>query len=98
LDLPVLGASKEAWLILPDSVGNITPPAKLRLSDRADLRGANRLGHAEEDHHALAAAAGRERFVGTWEAAIDVLPVVHHPDVTRRRDRDIGLNLQAAPT
>jgi hypothetical protein len=28
------------------------------------------------------------------EAAVDVLPVVHHPNVTRGADRQIGLHLQ----
>src|SRR5262245_40295604 len=48
-----------------------------------DLRCSHRLGHAEEDHDALATAARRERLVGAAEAAVDVLPVVHHPHVAR---------------
>jgi hypothetical protein len=42
---------------------------------------ADRLGHAVEDRNALAAAAGRKRFGRRAEAAVDVLPVVHHPDI-----------------
>ena len=33
---------------------------------------------------------------GIAEAAVEVLPVVHRPDVARRADRDVGLHLQAA--
>jgi len=69
---------------------------RLRLSGRPDLRRANRFGHSEEDHDALTAAARREHFVGVAEAAFDVLPVVHHPDIARRRDCEIGLHLQAS--
>src|SRR5262245_47905206 len=62
---------------------------------RANLRRTHRLGHAEEDHDALAAAARRERLVGA-EAAIDVLPVIHHPHVARRCDSKVRLHLEAA--
>src|SRR5499425_3683191 len=63
---------------------------------RADLRRAHRLGHAEEDRHTLTTAAGRDRFCGAGKAAIDVLPVVHHPHVPGRSDREIGLHLEPA--
>src|SRR5262249_11575275 len=68
----------------------------LRRARRPDLRRTHRLGHAEEDHHALAATARPQRLVGVAEAAVDVLPVVHHPYVARRRDREVRLHLQAA--
>ena len=74
----------------------LSPFRSLRLSRRPDLRCAHRLGHAVEDHDALAAAAGRERLVGRTDTAVDVLPVVHHPDVACRIDGDIDLHLQAA--
>src|SRR5262249_36557484 len=61
-------------------------------SRRPDLRRTHWLGHAEEDHDALAAAARRERLV-VAEAAVDVLPVVHHPHVARRRDSEVRLHL-----
>src|SRR5215470_5777738 len=48
---------------------------------RPNLRRTHRLGHAEEDHNALAAAPRRERLVAVSVATVDVLPVVHHPDV-----------------
>src|SRR5215813_10005555 len=50
---------------------------------RADLRRAHGLRHPMEDGHALSTAAGRERFCGAGKTAVDVLPVVHHPDVAR---------------
>src|SRR5271166_3515076 len=56
----------------------------------------DRLGHAVEDCDTLAAAAGRERFVRYAKAAVNILPVVHDPDVARRVDGEIGLHLQAA--
>src|SRR5271165_2225139 len=65
-------------------------------TSRAYLRGAYRLGHAVEDSHALSAAARRERLFGCTDTAVDVLPVVHHPDVSRRVDAEVGLHLQAA--
>ena len=43
-----------------------------------------------------AATAGRERFTRRTDTAVDVLPVVHHPDIARRVDGEIGLHLQAA--
>src|SRR5262245_31722501 len=42
----------------------------LRRARRPDLRRTHRLGHAEEDHHALAATARRQRLVGVAEAAV----------------------------
>jgi hypothetical protein len=51
-----------------------------------DLRCVYRLRHAVEDRDALAAASGREYLVGVAEAAVDILPVVHQPDVARRID------------
>src|SRR5262249_22485361 len=49
----------------------------------SDLRCTHRFGHAKEDRHTLTAAARRERFFGFAEATVDVLPVVHHPNVAR---------------
>src|SRR5215472_12542186 len=63
---------------------------------RSDLRRAHGLRHPMEDGHALAATAGRERFVRYTEAAVDVLPVVHYPHVPSRSDREIGLHLEPA--
>jgi hypothetical protein len=57
---------------------------------------ANGFGHAVENHNALAAAARRERLVRRTDAAVDVLPIVDRPDITRRIDGYIGLQLQAA--
>lgn len=61
-----------------------------------NLRRPHRLGHAEEDHDALASAARREGFRSARKAAIDVLPVIHHPHIPGRRDRQVSLHLQAA--
>src|SRR5262245_36640484 len=72
------------------------PPRFLVRARRADLRRTHRLGHAEEDHDALAAAARREHLVGGSVATVNVLPVVHHPHVARRRDSEVRLHLQAA--
>src|SRR5262245_40484886 len=55
----------------------------LRLPGRSDLRCTHRLCHAEEDHDTLAAAARRQRLGSVFVAAVDVLPVVHHPDIAR---------------
>src|SRR5215468_7290369 len=62
---------------------------------RTNLRRPHRLGHAEEHDHALAATAGREGFRRARKTAIDVLPVVHHPHIPGRRDREVSLHLQA---
>jgi hypothetical protein len=43
---------------------------------------------------AWTATAGRECFGRCAEATVEVLPVVHVPDVTRRSNREIGLVLQ----
>src|SRR5215475_10182141 len=59
----------------------------------SDLRGAHRLSHAEEDHDALTAAARGQRLACVFVATVDVLPVVHHPDIARRRNRKISLHL-----
>ena len=56
----------------------------LKWSRGTDLRWPHRLCHAEEDYHALAAAAGRQCFAVLAKAAINVLPVVHDPDITGR--------------
>src|SRR5215813_3088795 len=56
-------------------------------TSRSDLRRAHGLCHTEEHDDSLAAAAGRERFVRLTVAAVDVLPVVHHPHVPSRSDR-----------
>src|SRR5262245_34795847 len=50
---------------------------------RSDLRRAHGLCHAEEHRNPLAAAARRECLAGVFVATVDVLPVVHHPDVAR---------------
>src|SRR5262249_41372384 len=63
---------------------------------RSDLRRAHGFRHPREDGHALAAAAGRERLAGVSVATVDVLPVVHHPHVPGRPDREIGLHLESA--
>src|SRR5262245_26351098 len=55
----------------------------LRLPGRSDLRCTHRLCHAEEDHDTLAAAARRQRLAGVSVTTVDVLPVVHHPDIAR---------------
>src|SRR5215472_16432996 len=55
----------------------------LWLLGRPDLRRTHRLGHAEEDRHSLTAAPRRQRLLRVGEAAVDVLPVVHHPHVAR---------------
>src|SRR5262249_47191264 len=88
-----------AWLARADGlpvVRHADDDPALRRTRRPDLRCAHRLGHAEEDRHTLTTAAGRERLVGVSEATVDVLPVVHHPHVARRRDREVRLHLQAA--
>src|SRR5215813_3155500 len=53
------------------------------LARRPDLRCAYRLCHPVKDDYALAAAARRQRLLSVGEAAVDVLPVVHHPHVAR---------------
>jgi hypothetical protein len=70
--------------------------AGLRLSGRPHLRRAYRLRHSEEDRDALTAAAGRQDFRGDAEATIDVLPIVHDPDITCGSYREIRLHLQAS--
>src|SRR5262245_48446316 len=72
------------------------PVSALWLLGRSALRRTHRLGHAEEDRDALAAAARREHLAGVLVATVDVLPVVHHPNVARRRDGKVRLHLQAA--
>src|SRR5262245_49451400 len=49
-----------------------------------DLRRANRLSHAEANHDTLSAASRRSSFIRQAEATVDVLPVVHHPDIAGR--------------
>src|SRR5262245_37525709 len=65
----------------------------LRRARRPDLRRTHRLGHAEEDRHSLAAATRRQRLASVFIATVDVLPVVHHPHVARRRDGEVRLHL-----
>ena len=79
------------------STGPASSHGLLQWSGGADLRDVHRLGHAEEDHDALSAAASRQRFARVFVAAVDVLPVVHDPDVARRRDGKVRLHLQPAP-
>src|SRR5262249_61257523 len=67
----------------------------LRLSGRSDLRRAHGLCHTEEHYAPLAAAAGRKRLLRRTDAALDVLPIIHNPDISRRANRDVGLPLQA---
>src|SRR5215467_9233100 len=52
-------------------------------ASRSDLRRAHGLCHPEEHDDSLAAATRRERLAGVLIATVDVLPVVHHPDVAR---------------
>jgi len=52
--------------------------------------------HPEEDHDTLSAAPGWERFVGNAQAAINLLPIVHDPNVARWADGKIGLHLQTS--
>jgi hypothetical protein len=63
--------------------GNITSPYELRLSGRADLRGADRLAMPKK---ITTPWPPRRRFVGTRKAAIDVLPVVHHRSFWWKRE------------
>src|SRR5262249_58798110 len=62
---------------------------------RSDLGRSHGLCHSEEHDDSLAAAAGRERLLGRTDAALDILPIVHSPDIPRRANRDVGLHLQA---
>jgi hypothetical protein len=106
MDIPTAILAPYLPFAIPVQIGSICIGAKslrlnycrglLWLSRRADLRGTHRLRHAEEDHDALTATAGRERFIRCPEATINVLPVVDDPNVTRQSDREIGLHLQAA--
>src|SRR5262245_34819249 len=64
-----------------------------RRSRWPNLRRAHGLCHPVEDHDALAATAGRERFVRRAHAAIDVLPIVYRPYVAGRTDSDVGKHL-----
>src|SRR5262249_14927481 len=88
-----------AWLARADELPVVLhaddAPA-LRRARRPDLWCADGLGHTVEDHDALTAAARRGRFISAREAAVDVLPVVHRPDVSCRIDGNISLHLQAA--
>src|SRR5262245_49450332 len=63
---------------------------------RADQRRADRLGHAVEAHDALAGARRREWFGNPAERRIEVVPVVGHPDISRRINVDVDLRLQTA--
>src|SRR5262245_17997337 len=65
-------------------------------SGRTDLGRVHWLRHAVEDRDALAAAAGGECLGGCTVAAIDVLPVVHHPHSPSWADGEVRLHLQAA--
>ena len=67
-----------------------------RLLRRSNLRCAYRLGHAIEDCDALPGASSRKRLFGCTDTTVDILPVVHHPDVARWVDAEIGLHLQIA--
>jgi len=60
------------------------------------LRRAHWFRHPEEDHDTLSAAPGWERFVGNAQAAINLLPIVHDPNVARWADGKIGLHLQTS--
>ena len=50
-----------------------------------------------KDNHTLSAAAGRERLAGRANTAIDILPIVRHPNVACGIDVDVDLHLQATP-
>src|SRR5262245_5819448 len=58
-----------------------------------DLWWSHRFRHAEEDDHALAAATCGDSFGRDAETAINILPVVHDPNIARRSDCKIGLHL-----
>jgi hypothetical protein len=68
---------------------------KLWLSEWTDERCTHRLGHAEEDHYALAATECRQRLVDLLESREIVLPVVGEPDigVPLRRKRGISRSI-----
>ena len=53
-------------------------------------------GHAVEDHDTLTTAARRKRLFGRTDTTVDILPVVHHPDVARWVDAEIALHLQTS--
>jgi hypothetical protein len=84
----------ETWERVKSPLRGQSLPA-LKSPRRPDLRRAHRLRHAVENHHALAAAAGRKRLGRISVAAVDVLPVVHRLDVAGRVDVDIRLHLQS---
>lgn len=77
----IVGRVKHLRRVRPASGSGRMPSVRPR---RTDLRRADRLRHAEEDRDALSTAACRQGFVDHAEAAVDVLPVVHDPDVTGR--------------
>jgi hypothetical protein len=68
----------------------------LRRLRGADLRRPNRFGHTVENHNPLPATSSRERFRGRADTAVDVLPVVHRPDVAGWIDVDVRLHLQTS--
>src|SRR5271166_5503662 len=63
---------------------------------RTDLWCPHGFGHPVEDHDTLAATPRRKRLLGLADTTGDILPVVHHPDVPGRINRDVGLHLKAA--
>jgi hypothetical protein len=69
------------------------PTLELRLSGRSDLRCLYWLGHPVKNHYALATTTGGECFGRKTEATFEVLPVVHHPNITRRIDSEVCLHL-----
>src|SRR5271156_1743439 len=65
---------------------------------RSYLRRTHRLGHSEENRHAISAATSRIRLgvARVLETTVPNLPVVHYPHITCWTDRQIGLHLQPA--
>jgi len=59
----------------------------MKAGHRPDLRRAHRLRHAVEDRDPITAATRRKRFGKSVEAGADVLPVIHHPDITPHKSR-----------
>src|SRR5262249_4131292 len=74
--------------------GDIMRSYPLQMLKRAcwpNLRRSHWLRHPVKDHHALAAAAGRERLGRrVSDAVVNVLPVIHGPHVAGGIYSDIG--------
>src|SRR5208337_225830 len=68
----------------------------LRLSWWADEWHPDRLGYAVENRQSITTAASRQSFWRLTETPVAILPIVSHPDVARRIDRNIGQHLHVA--